>query len=273
MLTALDLKVNGYGSPEEIRGHIASCLERGLPEVSPAICSHDGTFIVVGSGPSLPQYVDALRAEQARGRPICAINHAHDFLIEHGIEPTFFLTLDPRPRANHHLKYLCEQTIYLMASRCHPEMFDRLKDQKVLVWHAFADHDHEQTKDLYKTRVLLVGGGTTSGIRAIYVAYLLGFRKFVLYGMDSCLAPDGMTKRFNGDGSGITQTVRVGEYRGDTEYCDPNAKAFICNVAMAQQGKDFHDCYHHMPDASFDVMGDGLLAAIVEQRKSMGLRT
>lgn len=220
----------------------------------------------------MPQYVDALRDEKLRGRPICAINHAHDYLIDHGIIPTFFLTLDPRPRANHHLQRVSDETIYLLASRCHPEMFDRLKDQRVLVWHAYADQDDSES--IWQSRnTMVIGGGTTSGVRAIAVAYIMGFRKFVLYGMDSCLAPDGMTKRFNGDKSGITQTVRVGEYRGETEWCDPNARTFICNYAMAQQGKDFHQCYTDMPDASFEVKGDGLLAAIVAQRKSMGLRT
>lgn len=272
MLHALDLKVNGYGTVEEIHRHIHGCLDRGLPELAPAICSHDGTFCIVGSGPSMPDYVDDLRANMALGRPVCAINHAHDWLIDRDVTPTFFLTLDPRPRANHHLQHVSDQTIYLLASRCHPEMFDRLSNANVLVWHAWAAQD--QAEEIWSTRkTFLIGGGTTSGLRAIAVGYMLGFRKFILYGMDSCLAPDGMTKRFNGDKSGVTVTVRVGEYRGDDEYCDPNARAFICNYAMAEQAKNFHDCYRDMPDASFEVKGDGLLAAIVAQRKKMGLRT
>lgn len=271
MLTALDLKTNGYGSAAEICANIRSALDRGLPEFAPALCSHDGTFVVVGSGPSLPAYVDDLRAESVRGRPICAINHAHDFLIDHGIEPTFFLTLDPRPRANHHLRNVSDQTIYLLASRCHPEMFDRLNGKNVMLWHAWAIQD--ETEDIFRTRkTYFVSGGTTSGIRAIYVGYLMGFRKFALYGMDSCLSADGL-KRFNGDRSGVTVTVRVGGFRGEEESCDPNARAFICNYAMAKQGEDFQTCYRDMPDVSFDVKGDGLLAAMVEQRKSMGLPT
>ena len=270
-MEALAVKIAQYGTAEEIRGQIRAALARGLPEIAPALCAHDGTFLVAGSGPSLPQYVDDLRAQHALGRPICAVNHAHDYLIEQGLEPTFFSTLDPRPRANHHLRLLGEHTIYLLASRCHPEMFDRLQGKQVILWHSWAAQD--EAEDIWASRkTFLIGGGTTSGMRAIAVGYILGFRKFILYGLDSCLAPDGMTKRFNGDKSGTTITVRVGQYVGENESCDPQAKAFTCNYAMAQQGNDFNACYRDMPDASFEVRGEGLLAAIVAQRKAMGLR-
>jgi uncharacterized Rossmann fold enzyme len=271
-MQALDLPIRQYGTVEEIHRHIHAALGRGLPELAPALCSHDGTFVVAGSGPSLPQFVDALREEFSRGRPVCAINHAHDFLIEQGMEPTFFLTLDPRPRAGHHLRFVCEKTIYLLASRVHPEMFDRLKDHKVMLWHSWAAQD--EAESIWESRKsFLLGGGTTSGMRAVTVGYVLGFRKFVLYGMDSCLAPDGMTKRFNGDKSGQTVNVQVGRYVGAEESCDPNARWFTCNHAMAQQGNDFIHAYRDMPDVSFEVKGDGLLAAIVEEMKCMGLRT
>lgn len=271
-MNVLNLQVNQYGTAEEICGNIRSSLERGLPELAPALCSHDGTFVIVGSGPSMPQFVDDLKAEQALGRPICAVNHAHDFLVTQGIEPTFFLTIDPRPRADYHLTQLPQSTFYLLASRVHPEMFDRLKDHHVILWHAWADQD--QAEDIWNSRkAFLIGGGTTSGIRAINVGYLLGFRKFVLYGLDSCLAPDGKTKRFNGDGSGQMTKIQVGWFKGADQGCDPQSREFVSNYAMAQQGNDFNRVFIDMPDASFTVKGDGLLAAIVAQRKAMGLHT
>ena len=266
----LDLPVHQYGTADELRGNIRGALARGLPEFAPALCAHDGTFVIVGSGPSMPQFVDDLRAEKAAGRPICAVNHAHDSLVTQGIEPTFFLTIDPRPRADYHLTTLPQDTIYLLASRVHPEMFDRLKDHKVMLWHAWADQD--MADSIWDSRTaFLVGGGTTSGIRAINVGYILGFRKFVLYGLDSCLAPDGKTKRFNGDGSGQMTKVQVGWFRGTEQGCDPQSREFVSNYAMAMQAKDFNRVYVDMPNATFDVKGDGLLAAIVAQRKAMGL--
>ena len=50
-------------------------------------------------------------------------------------------------------------------------------------------------------------------------------------------------------------------------------RTFICNVAMAGQAQDFQGCtYHILPGLHLDVKGDGLLAAIVEERRKAGFR-
>ena len=257
----LALEVRQHGTADENRSHILAALALGLPELQPALCAHDGTFVIVGSGPSLPQFVDEIKGEREKGRPICAIKGTHDFLCERGIEPTLFLSVDPRPRVEH-LRCKTENTIYLIASRCHPEIFQRLKGDRIILWHSWADED--EAREIWETRKqkLLIGGGTTSGLRAINVAYMLGFRKFVLYGMDSCLGSDG-TKRFNGDLPGQTIDVFVG---------GPTGRKFLTNHAMAQQASDFQQVYNAMPDVTVEAKGDGLLAAIIEERKQRGMK-
>jgi hypothetical protein len=93
----LSIQCQNYGTAEENSANIRSALARGLPSVSPALCSHDGTFVLAASGPSLPLFIEEIRAEQANGRPVCAVNGAYDFLVESGITPNLFLTVDPRP--------------------------------------------------------------------------------------------------------------------------------------------------------------------------------
>ena len=66
----LALDINQFGKTDEIQSHIRHSLSLGLPEYYPALCAHDGHFVVAGSGPSLPDFVEELRAEQAAGRPI-----------------------------------------------------------------------------------------------------------------------------------------------------------------------------------------------------------
>lgn len=267
----LDLVVNQFGTTDELCHHIRSSLERGLVEFVPALCSHDGTFVIVGSGPSMPAFVEDIREEKARGRPVCAIKGTHDFLVERGIEPTFFLSIDPRPRLDQ-VRLKTEDTIYLLASRCHPELFDRLKNGKVVLWHGVAHED--KAADIYRDAKvkLQIGGGTTSGMRAINVAYMMGFRKFVLYGMDSCLAPDGLTKRFNGDRTGVTVDVYPGYFKDGKNY--PNmARKFVSNHAMAQQARDFEGIYQHLPGISVESKGDGLITAMIAERKKAGLQT
>jgi hypothetical protein len=107
---------------------------------------------------------------------------------------------------------------------------------------------------------LAVGGGTTSGMRAINIGYLLGFRNFVLYGYDSCNRADGM-KRFTGEMTGPTMDVYVGAEK----------RKFTCNAAMAQQANEFQMIYSVMPEITVEAKGPGLIAAIIEERRKMAL--
>lgn len=251
--TEKQLTVSG-GS--DVKPNVISALKRNLPEPRPALCSHDGTFVVVGSGPSLPDFVEEIRQERAMGRPICSVKGSHDFLCENGIEPDLFLSVEPRARTEQ-LKHANDHTTYLIASRCDPEMFDHLEGKKLLCWHSWSNN--ENWPELKGK--LLIGGGTTSGLRAVTFGYVQGFRNFVLYGMDSSLAPDKMTKRFTGEKAGAVLDRIVG------------GRTFYCNGAMALQADEFQEYYKVMPDIHIEAKGDGLIAAIIAERKKMGLIT
>lgn len=254
-LQPLRIKIDQAGSQDELAANIRAALARKLPEVTPGLCVHDGTGIIVGSGPSLPNHLEDIRRERARGRPILACNGAHDFLCENGITPDLFVTVDPRDTIIGNTKHKNDQTIYLLASRCSPNLFEHLEGCNVKVWHSFSYMP--ECKEFGGR--LAIGGGTTSGLRSINVYYVLGFRRVVLYGMDSCLAPDGRTKRFSGELAGKTVEVVVGA----------SGRKFVCNYAMAQQANEFQEYFTHMPEMQIDVMGDGLLAAIVQERRRL----
>jgi hypothetical protein len=146
-----------------------------------------------------------------------------------------------------------KETVFLLASRVNPELFDRLKDYRVLTWHSWS---MESECEAFKGR-FAIGGGTTSGLRAINVGYVLGFRNFVFYGLDSCLSDDRKTKRFTGEEAGAIVDVIVGD------------KTFYCNHAMAQQANEFQEIYKVM-DVHIEVKGNGLIAMILEERKRLG---
>jgi len=242
------LEVHGIkaaGTPEEWRINIVSALARGLPEITFGPVPHDGTFVLCGSGPSLLDRVDDIRRERSFGRPLVAIKGAHDVLVAQGIEPDLFLSVEPRDRPVRSPVNRCH---YLLASRCPDSLFESLKDYRVSVFHTW--NGDEPAPEL-KGKLLLTGG-STSGLRAVSVGYAWGFRKFTMYGFDSCLAADGVTKRVTG------------------EICEPEkqmdvivaGRKFMTNGSMAMQAQDFRDMLKFMRDCTFDVKGDGLLAAI-----------
>ncbi len=258
-LHPLQIDVAQFGVAGQHLPAIAAACQRGLQELTPAVCVHDGTLVVVGSSPSLPASLGEIRAEREKGRPICAVNGAHDFLCEHGIIPELFLSVDPRD-IRHNLKHKNAQTVYLLASRLAPEVFDHLKECKVALWHSYGKADEFE---FVKTKAtFVIGGGPTSGLRAISVGYLaLGYRNFILFGMDSCNDAQGR-KRFDSGTVSINTDVVVG------------GRTFICNMAMADQANTFQRAtYGFLPGIHLDVRGDGLLAAIVAERKKQGMKT
>ena len=254
----LELTVVAAGEPEELCSNIRSALARGLPEFAPAPTSHDGTFVCVASGWSMPDYIDEIKAHKRQGRPIVAVKAAHDFLCKNGVEPDLWVNLDPRDRTSG-IQLANERTVYLVASRCPPVTFDHLKGKKVVVWHSWAEGPEMKALGAGK---LAIGGGTTSGMRAINIGYLLGFRKFVLYGYDSCNNAQGI-KRFTGEKTGPTLDVYVGD--------GAERRKFTCNAAMAQQANEFQMVYAVMNDITVDAKGPGLIAAILEERRKLNL--
>jgi hypothetical protein len=248
----LEITVQAAGTAMELCSNICSALGRGLPELTPTPIKHDGTFVCVASGWSMPDFVEEIRAHRRAGRPIVAIKAAHDFLCENGIEPDMWVNLDPRDRTSG-IQKANDRTVYLVASRCPPVTFDYLKGKNVWLWHSWAEGPEMQAIGPGK---LAVGGGTTSGLRAINIGYLLGFRNFVLYGYDSCNRADGL-KRFTGEFTGPSIDVHVG---------GPTGKKFNCNMAMAQQANEFQKLFEVMGDINVDARGPGLIAEIMRVR-------
>lgn len=253
----LAIDVRQFGQPEGIADNIRHSLGLGLPELQLGVFRHDGTLVICGSGPSIEDRVEDIRKDQQSGKTICAVKGAYDFLRSHGITPDLYVSVEPRYKP---VTNPAKETSFLLASRCHPQMFEDLKSYGVYLWHSWSTEDQ---MELLRGRPC-VGGGTTSGLRAVNIGYCLGFKKFKMYGMDSSLGQRG-EKRVGQDKLDPrvnTTVVRV----------EADGPEFITNMAMAAQAQDFQSIYDVMPDITVDVIGAGLIPAIWEQRKARGLR-
>lgn len=244
--------------PAIVRENILASLARGLPELQPALFPHDGTAVVCGSGPSLPSFIEEIKQERENRRPIIAAKGAHDLLCQNGIKPDVFVSVEAKSRLEN-VQLKNEHTLYLLSSRCSPDLFEHLADCKVLVFHTYDDKSSPMPEMVGKQ---LIGGGTTSGLRAVTIAYILGFTKFVMYGFDSCLGPD-LRKRY--DSAAMKKEQIVDRWvRG---------QRFLCNAAMAMQADEVQQYMKMLPNLNMEFKGDGLLAAVWKERERMGLRT
>lgn len=244
-------------APPDATENIRATLQLGLPEFSPALFQHDGTAVVCGSGPSLPSFIEEIRAERAKDRPIVAVKGAHDLLCANGIEPDLFVSVEAKSRLEN-VQRKNDNTVYFLSSRCSPELFRHLEGCKRMTFHTWGGKDPPMPELADKQRI---GGGTTSGLRAVTLLYLHGFKRFILFGFDSCLDSEGK-KRYD---SGAMKPEQI------TDRIVAGRK-FLCNGAMAMQADEFQESYKFMPGVTFDVRGDGLIAAIVAERKRRGFR-
>ena len=252
-MTFNPLKVIGkcVAGDAELFANMDAAIARGYPEVTRQP-EREGVIALVGSGPSAVAQLDVIGEMKRAGTPIVGIKDAHDWLQDNGIIPDYALAIDPQAHRWNCFKRQNQLVHYMIASQCNKTMFDHLDGMNVTIWHPYITkgQTHPPHRDV-------IGGGTTSGLRAISLFYVLGWRHFALFGFDSCL-DDGIL-RSNGDRPKVGEPVheiRI-EEGGETFYCTPS---------MALQAQHFQDYYDMIPDAVYYPYGHGLIQAIIKKR-------
>jgi hypothetical protein len=184
-------------TPQEISiGYIKDNISRKVPRIQQLIGymevkGKDNPIILIGGGPSLknPEVLAELK-QLAKNNPTIACGSSHDWCIENGITPTYATVVDPDPISANYYKKVNSDTIYLVASQCHPCVFELLSNYKVAMWHCYGEYLKEFL-DLHEPNYVGVGGGCTIGLRSISIAILLGYTNIHFFGFDSCLDTDG----------------------------------------------------------------------------------
>lgn len=244
-----------------VRQNVAANLSRapGIDQMEP----HGRTAIIAAGGPSLPRWLGQLQLARAEGMyhgdgcGLFALNGVHDFLIDRGIIPDFMVMLDSRKA--------CPETFlsrphpdvhYLIATQCDPGAFDRLEGHKVTRWTGWTWGVEE-----YDTK--WIGGGATVGLKTIALAYVLGYRKFKLFGYDAS---------YEGDADhAYPQPLNANDLRVDVVL---RGRKFTAARWMAKQVVEFLGMANTLtadPNVSIDIYGDGLLpyaAQIAAERKA-----
>ncbi len=162
-------------------------IERKIPRIQPTQIVQDGPIACVGFGPSLNETVEQIRPFAT----IMSCSGGTQFLLQRGIVPRWHVEVDPRP---HKVQLIGEPhpgVEYLIASTCHPDVFDHLEKHqaKVTLWHIF-DSTEEGFRVLPNGEWALTGGCSV-GVRMLTLAAFLGFRDLHVFGMDGCEGSSG----------------------------------------------------------------------------------
>ncbi len=168
---------SSYDEAEERRAVLQNTA-RQLP--SPPWGAHSGSISVCGNGPSLREEYPL-----SYDGPIAALNGAWKALAVKGVTPDYIIVHDPAPENIAWFDDAPDSPTYLLASRVHPSIFDRLAGKKVVLWHIHGEFEAEAGA------TTMIGGGFTIGCRGLNLLNMMGFTHFDCYGYDSCYALTG----------------------------------------------------------------------------------
>ena len=152
-------------------------LQRGEPKKRP--------LAIVAGGPSLNDYWDELVALDA---DVMALNGAYQFMLDRWKAPEYFMLLDARPQNVDFVRRTDEDTIHLIAAQCHPDIFDALSGDNVVLYLTTLDYAKAATAHIDKPKTLIAGTVGTVGFKALCMAYALGYTELHLFGYDSSYA-------------------------------------------------------------------------------------
>jgi len=204
---------------------------------------------ICGSAPSfVDTYVEVIG-------DIFACNAAQDFLVSRGITPKYEMLWDADPIITQ-LFTPQHGVRYLVASRCHPDVFDRLDGYDVVVWHAGGDECLERLLNERDVQEPIVNGGSAAVVRAMFVAYAMGYRDMRLFGVD-CSSKNKKTHLRD-------SVVPENELR---VFC--NGVWFETTPWLAMQAEDFKIIGPALRDGGTNIVvhGEGLIPHIARELK------
>lgn len=244
---------------DEIAANVRANLDLQLPEIKPHE-QQDTEILLVAGGPSLNQYEDDIKARRAAGMPLVTVNGAYNWCIERNIHPSAQIVLDAREFNKRFVLPVLPKCKYLLASQCHPDTVKQVPRDQVLLWHS-GEHLQEVILAYDQERGISrewfpVPGGMTVVMRAFPLLIMLGFSRFHVYGLDSCIM-DGEHHAYaqaENDSDKIATVKLTGSER-----------EFFCHGWMITQAQEFIDIQRMIADVcQMKVYGDGLIAHIIE---------
>lgn len=216
--------------------------------------AHEGVAVLCGGGPSLADGIDAIKALRAAGGTVFAMNGAASYLRSMGVNVDAQVIADAKPETATLVDPIGP---YYIASQCDVATVDAASKQgSVTMWHLAIS---EEMDDLFPADrrkaggYALIGGGASVGNSALCLAYVLGFRRFELFGYDSSHREDA-SHAYDQPMNAFIPVIDV-EWAG---------KTYRASVAMKAQAEKFQITAQQLKreGCTINVHGDGLLPAM-----------
>lgn len=244
-------------SDDDLYRNIEQNAARDLPWVwmHPA---HEKVAVMCGGGPSLVDHLPEIKALQAAGGVVFAMNGASQFLRQHGVAVDHQVIADAKPETASLVDP--EAWHHLMASQVDAKTIERA--ERVTLWHLAIDETMDRFFPAERRQAggyALIGGGAAVGNSALCVAYVMGYRTFEIFGYDSSHRGDD-SHAYPQPMNKFIPTVNV-TWAGRT---------YLSSVAMKAQAEKFQITGQALKQegCTLNVHGEGLLPAMWNTRSA-----
>lgn len=205
----VEFELHTPADAETLKSHVEHAIALDYHHLG-YIAQRSGPLTIIANGPS------ALNAP-LHG-PTLALNGALDLWFNTNRSPTYWAACDPQKCVADFLDYAPSGTTYLVASKCHPKVFEKLQGKKVIVWHVNDECTWEQTEPFDP-----ISSAVSITICALELGERLGFSRFETWGWDGCYIdgrdhassqPHNLELMFNQVGSRNFPTTRAWALEG-----------------------------------------------------------
>lgn len=238
---------------DNVNANIAGDWQQVQPHAA-----NDIEVMILGGGPSLNEYLDEIRELRASGVKLITLNGTYNWALGHGLTPSATVVVDAREFNARFTHPVADDCKYLISSQAHPKVLEGLPAERTLLWHTSMETIREALNDRYPVW-FNVPGGSTVMLRAIPLLRMLGFKKFRLYGFDSCFVDDASHAYSQPEND---KDLRISVTCG--------GRMFECAPWMVSQAAEFMDLIKFLGDEiELIVEGDGLIAHILKTGAAM----
>lgn len=257
---------------DQVRKNVEINLQGPWLDIGPHE-TNDQEVAILGGGPSLGTSLDEIKSLKAAGCKLVTLNGAYNWAHANNLFPVNQLVVDARSFNARFTHPVDDRNLYFIASQCDPEVLQDLPVGRTFLWHTAV----ESIRDLLKKyREDIPGGGMWIGtpggstilLRAIPLLRMMGFRKFHLFGCDSCVTPASVGGQQNECATSDYAHHAYTQSENDNAPVVPvniRGRMFYCHPWMISQAQEFILLIKALGNViELDVRGDGLLAAIVQ---------
>lgn len=228
---------------------IKLAIARKLPHIAAHYDLREEPIALVCFGPSLNDTWEQIKDFKY----VMSCSGSHKFLVEHGIIPTWHVEVDPRKHKVGLMGQPHAETEYLIASTCHPDVFDHLRGFNVKLWHVFdAEEDARRTLPYGEWALT---GGCSVGLRTMTIARFFGFTNQHIFGMDGSV---------KGDASHALAHPHNPKRFRPVEYPLGSGVQWMSTSSMLESARGTWHELDQMPEVTPTFYGEGLVQAMAK---------